>query len=58
MLNSYFTEIIGKLVKRNNGSQAPQEINSCNETMFVYPVTEIEIVETVKNFIGEIFGRH
>jgi hypothetical protein len=39
MYNSYFTEIIGKLVKQNNGSQAPQEINSCNETMFIYPVT-------------------
>jgi hypothetical protein len=34
MYNSYFTEIIGKLVQQNNGSQAPQEINSCNETMF------------------------
>jgi hypothetical protein len=34
----------------NNGSQAPQEINSCNENMFIYPVTEIEIAETVKNF--------
>jgi hypothetical protein len=52
MYNSYFTEIIRKLVKQNNGSQAPQEINSCNETMFIYPVTEIEI-ETVKNFKGK-----
>jgi hypothetical protein len=37
--NSYFTEIIRKLVKQNNCSQAPQEINSCKETMFIYPVT-------------------
>jgi hypothetical protein len=41
MYNSYFTEIIGKLVKQNNGSQEPQEINSCNETIFIYPVTAI-----------------
>jgi hypothetical protein len=41
MYNSYFTEIIGKLVKQNNDSQAPQEINSCNETMFIYPVTNL-----------------
>jgi hypothetical protein len=34
MYNSYFMEIIGKFVQQNNGSQAPQEINSCNETMF------------------------
>jgi hypothetical protein len=53
MYNSYFTEIIGKLVKQNNGSRAPQEINSCNETMFIYPVTEIEIAEMVKNFKGK-----
>jgi hypothetical protein len=52
MYNSYFTEIIWKLVKQNNGNQAPQEINSCNETMFIYPVTEIEIAETVN---GEEF---
>jgi potassium voltage-gated channel Eag-related subfamily H protein 8 len=50
--NCYFTEIIGKLVKQNNGSRAPQEINSCNETMFIYPVTETEMVEMVKNFKG------
>jgi hypothetical protein len=52
MFNFYFTEIIGKLVKQNNniklGCQAPQVINSCDETMFVYPVTENEIVEMVK----------
>jgi hypothetical protein len=51
--NSYFTEIVGKLVKQNNGSRGPQEINSCSETMFIYPVTEIEIVEMVKNFKGK-----
>jgi hypothetical protein len=45
--------MLRKLVKQNNGSQAPQEINSCNETMFIYPVTEIEIAETVKNFKGK-----
>jgi potassium voltage-gated channel Eag-related subfamily H protein 8 len=50
MFNSYFTEIIGKFVKQNNGSQAPQEIDSCNETMFIYPVTEIEIAEAMQNF--------
>jgi hypothetical protein len=53
MYNSYFTEIIGKLVKQHNVSRAPQEINSCNETMFIYPVTEIEIIEVVKNFKGK-----
>jgi hypothetical protein len=46
-------EIIRKLVKQNNCNQAPQEINSCNETMFIYPVTEIEIAEMVKNFKGK-----
>jgi hypothetical protein len=53
MYNSYFTEIIGKLVKQNNVSRAPQEIDSCNETMLIYPVTEMEIVEVVKNFKGK-----
>jgi hypothetical protein len=57
MYSSYFTEIIGKLAKQNNGSQAPQAINSCNETMFIYPVTEIEIAGTVHN-LGQIFSRH
>jgi hypothetical protein len=33
--NSYFTEIIGKLVKQNNGSRGPQEINSCSETVYL-----------------------
>jgi hypothetical protein len=53
MFNSYFTETIGKLAKQNNGSQAPQEMNSCNKSMFIYPVTEIEIAERVKNFKGK-----
>jgi hypothetical protein len=53
MYNSYFTEVIGKLIKQNNGNQVTQEINKCNETMFIYPVTEIEIVEVVKNFKGK-----
>jgi hypothetical protein len=33
--------------------QAPQVINSCNETVFVYPVTENKIIEVVKKFKGK-----
>jgi hypothetical protein len=37
MFNFCFTEIIGKMIKQNNninlGCQAPQVMNSCNETL-------------------------
>jgi hypothetical protein len=62
MFNLYFTEIVGKLVKQNNSvklcCQVPRGINNCNETMFIFPVTEIEIVDADKNFRGETFGRY
>ncbi|PNF13688.1 hypothetical protein B7P43_G15271 [Cryptotermes secundus] len=42
MFNLYFADIVGKLVKQNN--------STCNETMFICPVTENEILEVVKKF--------
>lgn len=57
MFNLYFADIVGKLVKQNNSKmlccQAPQRINSCNETMFICPVTENEILEVVKKVRGK-----
>jgi hypothetical protein len=45
-------EITEKLIKQNDDRkshcQVPQKINSCNETMFSFPVTEIKIKEVKK----------
>jgi hypothetical protein len=38
--------------KINLDYQAPQVINSRNEIVFVYPVTENEIIEVVNKFMG------
>jgi hypothetical protein len=38
--------------------QVPQEINGCNETMFIFPITETEIKVLIKKYKGKQFCRH
>jgi hypothetical protein len=48
--------MVQKLVKQNDNiklhCQVPQEINSGNETRFIFPVTKTE-TEATKNFKGK-----
>lgn len=59
LFNSYFLEIAEKLLKPNNerlfSCQWPQlKINSCNETIFIFPVTETEVEKVTKNLRGKL----
>jgi hypothetical protein len=50
-------ETAEKLIKQNDNiklyCKVPQELNSCNETTFTFPVTETEIEEMANNFKGK-----
>jgi hypothetical protein len=58
LCNSHFTEIADKLLKQNiiinSSCKLPQHrINRCNETMLLFPVTEIEVEKVTKNLKGK-----
>jgi hypothetical protein len=57
LFNSYFAEIAEKLIKQNDKNkslyQMSTKINSYNATMFIFPATETEIEEVIKNFQGK-----
>jgi hypothetical protein len=50
-------EIAEKLLKQNDKNnslcQMSTKINSCNATMFIFPVMKTEIEEVIKNFQGK-----
>jgi hypothetical protein len=56
LFNSYLPETAEKLMKQNDKNkslcQMSTKINSCNATtrMFIFPVTETEIEEVIRNF--------
>jgi predicted outer membrane repeat protein len=59
LFNSHFIRTVEELVKRNNDgniiSQRLQlKVNECTETMFMFPVTEMEVEKVVKDFKGKL----
>jgi hypothetical protein len=53
LFNCYFSKISEKFITQNDNRkmyfQVPQEINSCNENMFTFPVLRAEIEDMVTN---------
>jgi hypothetical protein len=57
MLNSFFSGIAAELLTQNskthNSQKVQQKINSCDNTIFVFPVTEDEVECVVKKLKGK-----
>jgi hypothetical protein len=59
LFNSHFIRTVEELVKQNDDgniiSQRSQlKVNECTETMFMFPVTEMEVEKVVKDFKGKL----
>jgi hypothetical protein len=58
MLYTFFVEIIDELLKNNNSKNnvqlSKQRIISCSKTLFLYPVTEYEILQVSKSLKGKL----
>jgi hypothetical protein len=58
MLNNFIVEIIDDLLsqnnKNNNAQLHKQRINCCQNTIFLYPVTEHEIECVIKSLKGKL----
>jgi hypothetical protein len=58
MLNSFFSGIADELSTQNskthNGQKVQQKINSCDNTIFIFPVTEDEVECVVKKLKGKL----
>jgi hypothetical protein len=55
LFNSYFVEIVEKLVDQNIGTQVAYyitnlKINTCQQSIFLNPVSETEVEKVVKHF--------
>jgi len=58
LFNSYFVDVVEKLIDKNNGMHATYnmtnlKINTCPQTIFINPVSENEVEKVVKNLKGK-----
>jgi hypothetical protein len=61
LFNSYFVEIVEKLVEQNSEVYATYKmtklkLNTCSETIFIKPVSEDEVEKVVKNLKGKLLA--
>jgi CO dehydrogenase/acetyl-CoA synthase alpha subunit len=59
LFNSYFSRTVEELLKQNyDGNTTCQrsqlKMNECTETMFLFPVAEMEVEKVVKDFKGKL----
>jgi uncharacterized protein YqfB (UPF0267 family) len=48
-LNSHFTNTVKEVIKqKNNGSVCDLEVTCCPNSIFIYPVTEEEVISLTK----------
>jgi hypothetical protein len=60
LFNSYFVEIVEKLVEQNSEVYATYKmtklkLNTCSETILIQPVLEDEVEKVVKNLKGKLW---
>jgi hypothetical protein len=57
-LNSHFISTVKELIKqKNNESVYNLEIKHCPNSIFIYPVTNEEVISLTKNLKGETYLR-